>query len=497
MAEVVSAPGYERWTQQVAGTGGCSAPVRLVGESEVIDRGTGEVVHVYRTADEATGYLLVACGNRRASVCPACSETYRRDVFHLIRAGLAGGKGLAETVREHPRVFATLTAPSFGAVHTLRERNGKPVACHPRRRPVRCEHGNPDGCGVPHTPEDAVLGSPLCGDCYDYVGAVLWQAHAGQLWHRFSLELRRQMARRAGMSRRRFEAQVRVSFAKVAEYQRRGLVHFHAVIRLDGPGGYDDPPPCWATAELLADAVPEAAGRVQVRSLDPGQGDRILRWGTQIDVRPILVSGDGGGLSDQAVAGYIAKYSTKGAEVSGTIDRRLTCPRCKGAGRVDGYGGVGLCKRCGGLGTGLGVDLERLPVSDHARRMIRTCWDLGGLPELADLRLRPWAHMLGFRGHFATKSRRYSTTLGALRQTRADHRAADARERQGLPSPETTEVIGHWRFAGQGYSEAEQLLADHIGQRAQTARRIAAERAEKDTESPSTETAKRNDSEAS
>ena len=34
--------------------------------------------------------------------------------------------------------------------------------------------------------------------------------------------------------------------------------------------------------------------------------------------------------------------------------------------------------------------------------------------------------MLGFRGHFSTKSRRYSTTLGALRQARADYRAAQA-----------------------------------------------------------------------
>lgn len=44
--------------------------------------------------------------------------------------------------------------------------------------------------------------------------------------------------------------------------------------------------------------------------------------------------------------------------------------------------------------------------------MIRTAWILGARPELADLRLRAWAQMLGFRGHFSTKSRRYSTTLG-------------------------------------------------------------------------------------
>jgi hypothetical protein len=50
-----------------------------------------------------------------------------------------------------------------------------------------------------------------------------------------------------------------VSFAKVAEYQKRGAVHFHAVIRLDGPDGGDTPPPAWATAELLTDAI-RAAG---------------------------------------------------------------------------------------------------------------------------------------------------------------------------------------------------------------------------------------------
>jgi hypothetical protein len=36
---------------------------------------------------------------------------------------------------------------------------------------------------------------------------------------------------------------LRISFAKVAEYQKRGLVHFHAVIRLDAPDGNTTPPP--------------------------------------------------------------------------------------------------------------------------------------------------------------------------------------------------------------------------------------------------------------
>jgi hypothetical protein len=90
--------------------------------------------------------------------------------------------------------------------------------------------------------------------------------------------------------------------------------------------------------------------------------------------------------------------------------------------------------------------------------MIRTAWTLGARPELADLRLRAWAHMLGFRGHFSTKSRRYSTTLGALRDARAAWRraqAAPATPQEG----ETTLVLAHWVFAGTGLSVGEAWLA--------------------------------------
>jgi hypothetical protein len=36
-------------------------------------------------------------------------------MWQLVYAGLAGGhKGVPESLAEHPQVFATLTAPSFG-----------------------------------------------------------------------------------------------------------------------------------------------------------------------------------------------------------------------------------------------------------------------------------------------------------------------------------------------------------------------------------------------
>ncbi|MBC2903657.1 replication initiator, partial [Streptomyces cupreus] len=82
----------------------------------------------------------------------------------------------------------------------------------------------------------------------------------------------------------------------------------------------------------------------------------------------------------------------------------------------------------------------------------------GARKELEHLRLRAWAHMLGFRGHFSTKSRRYSTTLGALRTARADWRRAQMAP-PATHDGETTLVLAHWVFAGTGLSAAETWLA--------------------------------------
>ncbi|MFI6733203.1 replication initiator [Nonomuraea sp. NPDC050451] len=473
LARLVNAPGYERWRSMVAATGGCAHPVHLAGQSMIVDAGTGEILHAYTTDGEPSGHLLVACGNRRASVCPACSQTYQADTFHLIRAGLSGGKGVPETVSAHPRAFVTLTAPSFGPVHS--HRDGRP--CRPRNRDRLCEHGRPVGCHLRHESHDERLGQPICPDCYDYTGAVLWQAHAGSLWHRFTLAIRQELANQTGMTRRAFAQHGKVSFAKVAEYQRRGLIHFHAIIRLDGPAGPNQPPPDWANHHLLTQAIPPAAHQVTVTTPPSDLGRWTLTWGDQLDIRPILLDASADGLSERAVASYIAKYATKGAEASGTVDHRLSCRACAGRGRLSL---MATCGQCHGTGLKPGLNLDALPVTDHARCMIRTCWDLGGRPEFRALRLRPWAHMLGFRGHFSSKSRAYSLNLTDLRNARAAHRAAEARERHGLPAlgDATTLVLGHWRFAGIGYTPGEAIMAEHIRQRVQTARKIAAERAD-------------------
>ena len=119
--------------RQLSGLGGCTHPVRLDGHRTeyAVDKTTGEIGRVLSHLDSAdlpSGQLLVRCNNRRATRCTACAETYRRDTYHLITAGLRGGKGTPEQVSTHPRVFATFTAPGFGPVHNRRT-DGRSCRC--------------------------------------------------------------------------------------------------------------------------------------------------------------------------------------------------------------------------------------------------------------------------------------------------------------------------------------------------------------------------------
>ena len=61
-------------------------------------------------------------------------------------AGLRGGKGIPDSVESHPEVFATFTAPSFGAVHVRRVKRCKTLPCRPRDKSKVCPHGVRVGC---------------------------------------------------------------------------------------------------------------------------------------------------------------------------------------------------------------------------------------------------------------------------------------------------------------------------------------------------------------
>jgi len=66
---------------------------------------------------------------------------------------------------------------------------------------------------------------------------------------------------------------------------------------------------------------------------------------------------------------------------------------------------------------------------------------------MAGLKLRDRAHGLGFGGHFLTKSRRYSTTMGALRAVRGITFAGNcSRERLVLDAWVVPKRTPWWRW---------------------------------------------------
>jgi hypothetical protein len=187
-----------------------------------------------------------------------------------------------------------------------------------------------------------------------------------------------------------------------------------------------------------------------------GGPERYARWGEQLNVHNITRDRDGeaGELSAEQVAGYIAKYATKATESFGAgFDHRL------GADDLD--------------------HLDRLPV--HVAELVRAAWELGGRPELERLRLRAWAHMLGFGGHWSTKSRCYSTTMTALRRARVAfakrRRAGDGVPLDAWGRPEGDQavvVVASWIYVGSGYeTEGERWLARSAAARAREQRRVA------------------------
>jgi hypothetical protein len=457
-----SGDGYFAWLDHIWHAAACTRPVRLHGSIRRIDTSTGELLRDISTARLPDGVVYKPCGNRRSSACPGCAETYRRDAYHLIRAGLIGGKGITPAIAAHPAVFATFTAPSFGPVHarpvrqhTCTDRSHcscRPQPCHARREVETCEHGRPLACFARHRRDDPALGQPLCPDCYDYPAHVVWNNQAGELWRRTKQAIERrlnQTARHRGLA-----YGVRVSHGKAAEYQARGAVHFHALLRLDGldladPGQLIPPPPGITVADL-EDATRQAASVISYRTPPhPARpGGWLLTWGIQTDIRIITMTGTGT-ITDLAVASYLAKYSTKGTEATGHASARITDQT---------------------------IDLYANPEGSLPERLIAACWRIGQHPSYPAV--RRWAHMLGFGGHFLTEARHYSVTFGQLRAARITYRRSQETgpEHSHIQSAdhsdeETTLVVGNLSYAGTGWTTSgDALLASTAADQARKRR---------------------------
>ena len=159
--------------------------------------------------------------------------------------------------------------------------------------------------------------------------------------------------------------------------------------------------------------------------------ERVLRFGAQVDARAVSArrrpDDAGEELSAEQVAGYLAKYATKSANDTTGQHRH----------------------------------------SLHLQRIRRQVGDLadGADPDGPYALLERWVSMLGFRGHFSSKSRRYSITLGRLRRARRrfqtlladatrNGRSLDTRDLEArllAEDDDTTLVVGSWSFVGTGW----------------------------------------------
>jgi hypothetical protein len=119
------------------------------------------------------------------------------------------------------------------------------------------------------------------------------------------------------------------------------------------------------------------------------------------------------------------------------------------------------------------ADLEELDVPAHVAELVRACLELTARPGVAGLRLGRWAPMLGFGGHVSTKSRRYSTALGALRRARVAYairrRRGDTLPLDALARPEDDQaiiVVASWSLRGLWLPVDRGGVAGRLGGRA-------------------------------
>nr|WP_221377691.1 replication initiator [Actinoplanes polyasparticus] len=535
-----SSPDYFDWLSHVQAAAGCTRPIRLSGTLDTVEARTGRLLDSRHTDQLPDAAIYKACGTRLASVCPSCARTYQRDAYQILRSFLVGGKGIPTSVAKHPAVFPTFTAPSFGTVHTRvvrkhtctnRKRCTCPAEpCHARRdTPAPCDHGHPVVCWRRHTPDDPALGQPLCLDCYDHDHHVVWNLFSTELWHRTKQAADRylaQLCKARGLppvakttpnGKIRMVAPAQLTHGKAAEMQRRAVVHFHALVRLDGvhpddPDAVLIPPPGLDVDDIIA------AFRHAVRTISfttPAHPDRPqgwdIRWGDPdkgFDIQALALAGDGS-ITDDMVgeqlasqkAGYLAKYTTKSTEATGFSSTRITDDT------IDQYDPDGdhiarLVAACWRIGRPTPNPASRTrPPGDRPRTTtggpFGEPWDCpdcgthtryracpvcvaerqanldtktanGGTATNPYARLRRWAHRFGFAGHFLTKTRRRVVRFATLRDTRIVYRRT---EDQPATDPgtihtvdhldETTLVVGTLTFAGVGWhNNGDALLAN-------------------------------------
>lgn len=186
---------------------------------------------------EAKPGVWVRCGSRLRDKCESCAEIYRGDWAAIARSGIFDEDGTV--VPGYKYAFLTLTAPSFGKV---------------------------DETGAARDPEN-----------YDYVGQVSWNYASSALWRSTLHRLHRRFP---GMA-----------YFGVVEAQRRGVRHYHVILRLP-----ED------EAHPFADQIASVA-----RGATTAHNGSVIEWGTQVDCRYISGTTDPGRSDLAQTVWYVSK----------------------------------------------------------------------------------------------------------------------------------------------------------------------------------------------
>lgn len=226
--------------------------------------------------DPDSGHLI-RCGSRIGAVCPSCSALYRGDWARIVRSGMVDEEG--RLVRGYRFLLVTLTAPSFGRVHSrIIGEEGLPKVCAP------------GACHRRHGKHDPQVGAPLDSVAYDFAGQMTFNQAMPRLFVNTVARWRRSLG-------------VRLDFVAVTEPQLRCVTHLHALVRV--PAGTE-----------CEDELIKSAREATRTTWD----NATVRWGEQIDVQ--LIAAAEGTQSAVSTVRYLLKATAYTLKSIDTYTRR-------------------------------------------------------------------------------------------------------------------------------------------------------------------------------
>ena len=215
------------------------------------------------------------CGSRRKDKCEPCSIIWKRDAYFA----------LISPSKEHKSslTFITLTAPGvwfFGQTHTAQWNNKASERCF---------------CRAYHQPDDEIVGTPVEPNDFDYDKVVEFNNKVSRLTtvtlQKIYRLLLTDLNRNSISSTKKTIKDVRLPTARVMEWQERGILHVHIIVRGFIP------------TYIIENAVNGSPATTNRRRIEPTTFQH-QGWGTQVNVKHL-------NSADSNQIGKLSSYVTK------------------------------------------------------------------------------------------------------------------------------------------------------------------------------------------